>query len=268
MEAAKLESRSTTPGLSPDGSGGRRNRLGVNALRKVARSPLVVASIVGLVLRGILGVAHWQLPVLLSGTLGTLADTFNGAALVTLGLSLRMQPTELVGQRVTAVCLLLSKFVLAPLLMRLMLELFLVQAPLDQLQTDTHKLLGLAIEAKAPASTDDPMVLYSFVMLYGILPSAPTVVVFAREYGESSVFLAGLQLVGLFTSVPFLLLVTIFIEGQGEAQITSLASLVEWVALVSTALSLAFAASLVITRRKVRGLHQHAACDLLVAYAP
>ena len=137
----------------------------VGALRKVARSPVIAASVLGLAVRALLLVCgdqplpppikgakplHMQAalrrlsysvrgahalallgptglrytspgrshPVALyaeAGTIGSLGDAFTGGALLTLGLSLRLDLSRMAPQWLTAICLLLAKFALAPL---------------------------------------------------------------------------------------------------------------------------------------------------------
>jgi predicted permease len=91
--------------LMEAGNGGR----GYGVLRKVLRSPVVMASVAGLVLRLALAMAGAALPELVHDTLQSLGDTFTGTALLTLGLSLRARPDELRERRVAALCLLTSK---------------------------------------------------------------------------------------------------------------------------------------------------------------
>lgn len=92
------------------GNGGR----GYGVLRKVLRSPVVMASVAGLMLRLALALAGASLPELVHDTLQSLGDTFTGTALLTLGLSLRARPDELRERRVAALCLLTSKVTALP----------------------------------------------------------------------------------------------------------------------------------------------------------
>ena len=48
----------------------------------------------------------------------------------------------------------------------------------------------------------------AFSFIYGMLPSAPTVIVFAREFGQPSETLAALQFLCLLLAVPFLFVST------------------------------------------------------------
>ena len=156
-------------------------------------------------------------------TLQSLGDTFTGTALLTLGLSLRARTRELRERRVAALCLLTSKFVLAPLLMRVFADLF-TSPRADPATMDEHN---------------------AFAFVYGMLPSAPTVVVFAREYGERAGFLAALQLLCLLVTVPFLVVSTVAIESPSIGHSASLRWLVFWVAVGSTASGTAFVVAVV-----------------------
>ncbi len=157
-------------------------------LRRVLRSPVVLAVICGMLVRVAFAAAgrHPALPSAVEGALDSLRDAFAASALVTLGLSIKTQMHALSGVSVTACCLVLSKLILLPLLMRLLVAAALPDS---------------AGGASWETSSRD------FTFIYGMLPSAPTVVVFAREYGDGDVaaLLAALQLICLLASVPCLL---------------------------------------------------------------
>lgn len=197
------------------------------ALRKVVRSPVVVATMCGAVLRGLLLLADASLPPILCETLGSLSATFTGSALITLGLSLRTRLSVLEGTatRITALCLLLSKVLVAPLLMRIFVAWFV----------------------EPSADEADVQATFSFAFIYGMLPAAPTVVVFAREYGEPSELLAALQLLCLLLSAPFLLVTTLAIESPTDVQPAAMLELSYWLAILGAVLSLSLASFLIAT---------------------
>jgi predicted permease len=224
MEAAAL----APPGVG-GGRGGVCNNRAFEVVRKVTRSPVVAASVLGLILRSILDATGSELPTVVLETLRTVSGTFTGSALTTLGLSLRMRPAEMRGRRVAALLLLLAKFLLAPLLMRLFLTL---------LESDTDRTSADGQDARG------------FSLLYGMLPTAPTVVIFAREFGEPSDFLAALQLLGLAVTVPLLLLSTILIESSPHLEPRSLQMLGLWVAGIGTACALALVVAILAGGRR------------------
>ena len=129
---------------------------GWRVVRKVLLSPLVASVIGGLLLRGLL-TGVWGPRAQLTGyvldTLASFRDAFGATALVTLGLSLRVEPKVLGQAPLTAMCILAGKALLLPLAMRAFAD-----------------VLGVSTDAS-----------HDFAFLYGVLPSAPTVVVFARE---------------------------------------------------------------------------------------
>ena len=220
---------------------------GFAVLRKVIRSPVVMACFAGLAVRGVLAAMDHQLPVVITDVLGALGDTFTGTALITLGLSLRMRPAVLNGKRVVALCLLISKFLLCPLLMRLFAGGLIARRGAAH---PANRPFSMRFGDEPPLGVDQPgggMMdeATAFAFVYGMLPSAPTVVVFAREYGERSSFLATLQLISLVVCVPLLITATVAIETPTGHEPTALASLVYTSAILGGLASLFFLAALV-----------------------
>ena len=78
-------------------------------LRKVGRSPVVMATALGLLSRAVLGAAGVTLPAMLRETLAPVSGAFTGTALITLGLSLKAHLAALRFSKVSALCLLLAK---------------------------------------------------------------------------------------------------------------------------------------------------------------
>ena len=104
----------------------------------------------------------------------------------------------------------------------------------------------------APGANEaDVQATFSFAFIYGMLPAAPTVVVFAREYGEPSELLAALQLLCLLLSAPFLLVTTLAIESPTNVQPAAMFELSYWVAILGAVLSLSLAAFLVATQQRI-----------------
>lgn len=143
---------------------------------KVGRSPLVFSVLLGGVLRAcLLAAGDPPVPAWIHGTLLPLKQAFTATALITLGMSLRTQSEALTSQPLASVGLLCGKAIVMPLLTRGLAQTLGVTDP----------------DAQA------------FAFLYGMLPSAPTVVVVAREFGQhaNAQYLAAIQFVGLILAV-------------------------------------------------------------------
>ena len=125
-------------------------------LSKLLRSPLVASVVAGAVVKTFLVVAGApRLPEPIEEFFDAYRQTFTAAALTTLGLSLRTKLTALQDAPTASASLVLVKVLVTPLLIR---------------------ILG---DVAFGVSHEDAR---NFAFLYGMLPSAPTVVVFAREY--------------------------------------------------------------------------------------
>ena len=123
---------------------------------KLLRSPLVASVVAGAVVKTVLVVAGApRLPEPIEEFFDAYRQTFTAAALTTLGLSLRTKLTALQDAPTASASLVLVKVLVTPLLIR---------------------ILG---DVAFGVSHEDAR---NFAFLYGMLPSAPTVVVFAREY--------------------------------------------------------------------------------------
>ena len=130
--------------------------LRARALSKLLRSPLVASVVAGAVVKTFLVVAGApRLPEPIEEFFDAYRQTFTAAALTTLGLSLRTKLTALQDAPTASASLVLVKVLVTPLLIR---------------------ILG---DVAFGVSHEDAR---NFAFLYGMLPSAPTVVVFAREY--------------------------------------------------------------------------------------
>jgi len=190
---------------------------------KVARSPLVLSVFLGGALRlCLIAFGDPPLPAIVHGTLLPMKQAFTATALVTLGLSLRTRAEPLMTQPLTSLSLLCAKGLAMPLLTRVLAEIFGVT------------------EANA----------VNFAFLYGMLPSAPTVVVFAREFRQrsSAEYLASILFVGLILSVPMLVVSTIAVElpHSSSAAVHSSLRRVSQVGAAMAAISAAYIASLLI----------------------
>ena len=118
----------------------------------------------GLCLRGILAACGTQLPTVIVSPLASLSETFTGTALVTLGLSLGTRTAVLRGRRVAALCLLTSKVLLCPLLMRLFAALLI--RPKDAIygtNTDGSDRWSAFDSGEGAAQ--------AFAFVYGMLPT-------------------------------------------------------------------------------------------------
>ena len=182
-------------------------------LRKVLRSPLVTSVLVGLAVRLVLWLSGPEaaLPSVVKGIFQPLQDAFTATALVTLGLSLDPKLGLLVHQPTSSACLLFGKVPFTPLLdypdpnpgpQPTDPNLDPNPDPNQVLFTPLAMLIVgdlLGIESERSRA---------FSFIYGMLPSAPTVIVFAREYGQPSETLAALQFLCLLLAVPFLFVST------------------------------------------------------------
>lgn len=156
-------------------------------MRKVLRSPPMASVILGLLARALLELLKQPLPQVIDSTFDSMSQAFAATALVTLGLSLKPKLEVIKRKSLAVVCLLLAKTLISPLLMRMFVVIY----------NSVHKL---------------PHENLNFVFLYGMLPSAPTVVVFAREFGGDASLLAALQLIGLLVSFAFLVISTVALQ--------------------------------------------------------
>ena len=193
-----------------------RGRSGV--LRRLVRSPPVAATAAGLATRLVLRMcgADAQLPAPLLTALSPLRDAFTASALVTLGLSLVPSLGALREAKVMTLCVVCAKLLVLPALMR---------------------LVGTAL---LPAAAGPSL---AFCFLYGMLPSAPTALVFAREYGADSNLYAAMQLLGLLASIPLLLASAYAVEAP-PLNAAELSSYSATTAALGVGLGLYFVASL------------------------
>ena len=182
------------------------------------RSPVVVSSLVGLALCGILYATGAELPEWIEGTMKELSKTFTGTALVTLGLAAHAARCA---PRPPAL------YPLPPL--RQIPPRAAAESPLRRRARTRDR--SKRVRRGGGASR-------AFAFVYGALPPAPTVVVFAREYGEKTSFLATLQMLVLIVTVPFILGSVVVIENPLlKREPTALILLVDSVAVVGAVVS-------------------------------
>lgn len=195
--------------------------LACSAACTVARSPLILSVLLGAAARlALLACGNAALPDVVAGVLSPLKQAFTATSLVTLGLSLHTSSAPLAQKPLSAVGLLCAKGLLMPLLTRVIAETLGVESP----------------DAR------------SFAFLYGMLPSAPTVVVFAREYGQAPGFLAAVQFVGLLVAVPLLVVSTVALQLPTSSPTAARSSLrgVSQVAAAISAVASAFTLALLL----------------------
>lgn len=199
----------------------------VEILRSMATDPIIMSCIIGIIVN--LAFGHNALPEVFANTARVLSYTYSGAALFALGLSLRFAVGD--GIEVGRVALIVAaKIVLLPLLM----------ASIAQLLSDNFKAFRIAF-------------------IYGMLPTAPNVFVFAAKYGLREGFAATTSFVCLLTAVPVLLLAGVaFDVGDSETRNSNRVSLDAGTAASSTSMACAVATlALAYLARQSRPLQSH-----------
>jgi len=151
--------------------------------KKLLSSPIIISCILGFILNLVVG--HNNFPPFVLEVLETLSKTYSGAALFALGLSIK---TEIkAGQSMLITTLCATKVIILPIVMAL----------------TTHILTG--------DETD-----LEFAFLYGMLPTAPTVYIFAVNYRLKETLMSSSCLVCLLASLPMILISGIAIQVHGE----------------------------------------------------
>ncbi|XP_074658846.1 lysosomal cholesterol signaling protein-like [Tubulanus polymorphus] len=173
-----------TASSSSDGATTTSRRTGaiiLHVVRGVVLNPIVLMTIVGIIANFIF---HHNIPNIISGILVVLANSFSATALFFLGLSLvgKVQ-TQLGTALITPSLLIFAKLVLLPFIIREFVIVF---------------------DAGANSTITDE--LSSFGFLYGTIPSAPTVFIYATQYNIVTDLIASGMVVCTFISAPFMFL--------------------------------------------------------------
>ncbi|KAF4080218.1 hypothetical protein AMELA_G00167890 [Ameiurus melas] len=166
---------------SPDHNHSKLHIVSIVLLR-VAKNPIVFMVLVGIVSHFLFG---GRVPLLLGEFVDGLADSFGGAALFYLGLTMVGQLGRVTRSTgVTLILLLTAKLLLMPLMCKDMLEL------LDA---------GNSSSANRTSLSD-----YAF--LYGIFPTAPSVAIYATQYNMQLEVVTSGMVISTLLSAPIMYL--------------------------------------------------------------
>mmetsp|Transcript_1547 Transcript_1547/g.2170 ORF Transcript_1547/g.2170 Transcript_1547/m.2170 type:complete len:1100 (-) Transcript_1547:150-3449(-) len=202
------------------------SQIAYKIFKNLFSSPIIISCILGFVLN--LAVGHDNFPDFVLEVLDTLSKTYSGAALFALGLSIKAELKAGQALLITALCG--TKVVLLPIVMALTARV------LTNNETDLQ-----------------------FAFLYGMLPTAPTVYIFAVNYQLKETLMSSSCLICLLASLPMILVagVAIQIHGEKSEENSNRYGLVtaEWCASMSIigSILLLLLAYLARRRRPVRG---------------
>ncbi|KAG9349497.1 hypothetical protein JZ751_027942 [Albula glossodonta] len=147
---------------------------------QVLKNPIVFMVVVGIISHFLLG---QKIPSVLEEFVDGLANSFGGAALFYLGLSMVGQLRKLTRSTVVALILLITaKLLVMPLICRGMVEL------LDKTNTS------------APSHTS----LSNYAFLYGVFPTAPSVAIYAAQYNMELEVVTSGMVISTFLSAPIM----------------------------------------------------------------
>uniref|UniRef100_A0A4W4HCH0 G protein-coupled receptor 155b n=1 Tax=Electrophorus electricus TaxID=8005 RepID=A0A4W4HCH0_ELEEL len=150
-------------------------------LLRVAKNPIVFMVLVGIVSHFLFG---GRVPALLREFVDGLADSFGGAALFYLGLTMVGQMCRLTrSMGVTLILLITAKLLMMPLMCKDMLE-----------------ILDVANSSSANHSS-----LSDYAFLYGVFPTAPSVAIYAGQY-DTQLEVATGMVISTLLSAPILYL--------------------------------------------------------------
>lgn len=144
-------------------------------------NPIIVMTFLG-----ILANISWnhQLPVILGDFLNVLGSAFPATALFSLGYSLVANSRSLLGAKlVVPALLIITKILVMPLVNRVIMHLYL-----------------------DATGTAEKVVYENFAFLYGTIPTAPTVYIFATQFGMETDVVASGMVVSTFLSAPLMFL--------------------------------------------------------------
>ncbi|KAK1798744.1 hypothetical protein P4O66_007025, partial [Electrophorus voltai] len=151
-------------------------------LLRVAKNPIVFMVLVGIVSHFLFG---GRVPALLREFVDGLADSFGGAALFYLGLTMVGQMCRLTrSMGVTLILLITAKLLMMPLMCKDMLE-----------------ILDVANSSSANHSS-----LSDYAFLYGVFPTAPSVAIYAGQYDTQLEVVATGMVISTLLSAPILYL--------------------------------------------------------------
>ncbi|XP_020785204.2 integral membrane protein GPR155 isoform X1 [Boleophthalmus pectinirostris] len=148
---------------------------------QVLKNPIVFMVIVGIVSHFALG---QRIPAVLSEFIDGLANSFGGAALFYLGLSMVGQLRKLTRDTGVALILLITaKLLVMPLVCKDMVE-----------------ILDVGVNSSSPNHTS----LSNFAFLYGVFPTAPSVAIYAAHYNMELEVVTSGMVISTFLSAPIM----------------------------------------------------------------
>ncbi|KAM4590782.1 lysosomal cholesterol signaling protein isoform 2-T2 [Odontesthes bonariensis] len=154
--------------------------LGVVVLQ-VLKNPIVFMVIVGIISHFALG---QQIPAVLSEFIDGLANSFGGAALFYLGLTMVGQLRKLTRDTgVALIILITAKLLVMPLVCK-----------------DLVDILDVGVNSTSPNHTS----LSNFAFLYGVFPTAPSVAIYAGHYNMELEVVTSGMVIGTFLSAPIM----------------------------------------------------------------
>ncbi|XP_077472581.1 lysosomal cholesterol signaling protein [Stigmatopora argus] len=149
--------------------------IGVHVVLHVLKNPIIFMVVIGIAANFML---HQKIPSFMEGFVDGLADSFGGAALFYLGLSMVGQMNKLTRSTVVTLILLLTgKLFVMPLICKNMVDV------LDETSFSNHSSLS------------------SYAFLYGVFPTAPSVAIYAAYYNaELEVVISGMVISTLLSA--------------------------------------------------------------------
>lgn len=191
-------------------------RVNLGFLKALATNPLIIASVVALLVNLLNGP---ELPKFVTRVSNTIAASFAAPALFVVGISMygkfelfRKNPNDLLLSSILA----LTKVVILPNLMR---------------------TLALIILPKyTPA--DEIVYLIDFSFLYGLLPTAPTACIIAKQYGVLSNVVSLSMLLSTFASAPLMLGSAVIINPTNSIDVNVVEKLISQTVKVSGTITL------------------------------
>ncbi|XP_077072409.1 lysosomal cholesterol signaling protein [Siphateles boraxobius] len=145
---------------------------------QVVKNPIVFMVVIGLISHFVLG---QKIPPFMEEFVDGLANSFGGAALFYLGLSMVGQLKKLTRSTVVALILLITaKLLMMPLICRGMVEV------LDCGRSLNHTSLS------------------NYAFLYGVFPTAPSVAIYAAQYNMELEVVTSGMVIGTFLSAPIM----------------------------------------------------------------
>jgi len=197
----------------------REKKINLSFLKALATNPLIIASVVALVVNVVNGP---ELPKFVTRVSNTIAASFAAPALLVVGLSmhgkfelLMRHPNDLLLSSI----LVLTKVLILPNLMR---------------------TLALMILPNYTPAEEIPY-LIDFSFLYGLLPTAPTACIIAKQYGVLANVVSISMLLSTFISAPLMLASSAIINPSTVIKVDEIESIISQTVKVSGVVTLSLA---------------------------